>query len=137
MIVQSLSVYWASLSRLSKRLLVVSVLIFDSCLGLLFKLGLLNFVDFVLLDSLPSDFVWLLQTLQLISMGFGLVKIVFDDLKNNVILSVILAYMASEDNERASREKRVIQTRINPFTGRSMGGWPQTRKPNRDGTSSK
>ena len=65
------------------------------------------------------------------------VEIVFDDLKNNVILSVILAYMASEDNERASREKRVIQTRINPFTGRSMGGWPQTRKPNRDGTSSK
>ena len=45
--------------------------------------------------------------------------------------------MASEDNERASREKRVIQTRINPFTGRSMGGLPQTRKPNRDGTSSK
>ena len=45
--------------------------------------------------------------------------------------------MASEDDERASREKRVIQTRINPFTGRSMGGWPQTRKPNRDGTSAK
>ena len=64
-------------------------------------------------------------------------KIVFDDLKNNVILSVVLAYMASEDDERASREKRVIQTRINPFTGRSMGGWPQTRKPNRDGTSAK
>ena len=64
-------------------------------------------------------------------------KIVFDDLKNNVILSVVLAYMASEDNERASREKRVIQTRVNPFTGRSMGGWPQTRKPNRDGTSAK
>ena len=64
-------------------------------------------------------------------------KIVFDDLKNNVILSVVLAYMASEDDEKASREKRVIQTRINPFTGRSMGGWPQTRKPNRDGTSAK
>ena len=64
-------------------------------------------------------------------------KIVFDDLKNNVILSVVLAYMASEDKERASREKRVMPKRINPFTGRSMGGWPQVRKPNRDGTSSK
>ena len=90
MIVQSLSVYWASLSRLSKRLLVVSVLIFDSCLGLLFKLGLLNFVDFVLLDSLPSDFVWLLQTLQLISMGFGLVKIVFDDLPVSNLRTVLM-----------------------------------------------
>ena len=67
-------------------------------------------------------------------------KIVFDDLKNNVILTAILAYKASEDEARASREKRVLPERsINPRTGRIMRsrGWPSIRKPNRDGTSSK
>lgn len=67
-------------------------------------------------------------------------KIVFDDLKNNVILTAILAYKASEDEARASREKRVLSERsINPRTGRIMRsrGWPSIRKPNRDGTSSK
>lgn len=32
-------------------------------------------------------------------------KVVFDDLRNNAILTAILAYMASKDPERASREK--------------------------------
>ncbi|MBT3524125.1 MAG: M20/M25/M40 family metallo-hydrolase [Flavobacteriaceae bacterium] len=67
-------------------------------------------------------------------------KIVFDDLKNNVILTAILAYKASEDPDTASREKRVIPERVkNPRTGKMMRsrGWPSIRKPNRDGTSSK
>ena len=67
-------------------------------------------------------------------------KIVFDDLKNNVILTAILAYKASEDNEKASRERRILpKNSINPRTGRPMRsrGWPSVRKPNRDGTSSK
>ena len=67
-------------------------------------------------------------------------KIVFDDLKNNVILTAILAYKASEDNEKASRERRIFpKSSINPRTGRPMRsrGWPSVRKPNRDGTSSK
>ena len=67
-------------------------------------------------------------------------KIVFDDLKNNVILTAILAYKASEDNEKASRERRILpKSSINPRTGRPMRsrGWPSVRKPNRDGTSSK
>ena len=67
-------------------------------------------------------------------------KIVFDDLKNNVILTAILAYKASEDNEKASREKRILpKSSINPRTGRPIRsrGWPSVRKPNRDGTSSK
>ena len=67
-------------------------------------------------------------------------KIVFDDLKNNVILTAILAYKASEDDDKASREKRVIpESTVNPRTGRMMRsrGWPSVRKPNRDGTSSK
>ena len=67
-------------------------------------------------------------------------KIVFDDLKNNVILTAILAYKASEDNEKASRERRILpKSSINPRTGRPIRsrGWPSVRKPNRDGTSSK
>ncbi len=61
-------------------------------------------------------------------------KIVFDDVRSNVILTAILAYAASEESELVSREKRVMP--INPRTGRKMD-WPSVRKPNRDGTSIK
>jgi hypothetical protein len=67
-------------------------------------------------------------------------KIVFDDLINNVILTAILAYKASEDEDKASRERRVMpKSVINPRTGRTMRsrGWPSIRKPNRDGTLSR
>ena len=67
-------------------------------------------------------------------------KIVFDDLTNNVILTAILAYKASEDEDKASRERRIMpESVINPRTGRTMRsrGWPSIRKPNRDGTSSR
>ncbi len=57
-------------------------------------------------------------------------KIVFDDVRNNAILTAILAYMASEDPERTSREKSVLG--INPRSGQK-GVWPEPRSPNRDG----
>lgn len=57
-------------------------------------------------------------------------KIVFDDLLNNVILIASLTYMASEDPQRSSRERRVMP--INPRTGEQME-WPQQRSPNRRG----
>ena len=57
-------------------------------------------------------------------------KLVFDDLLNNVILIASLTYMASEDPERASRERRVMP--INPRTGEQVE-WPQQRSPNRRG----
>ncbi len=57
-------------------------------------------------------------------------KIVFDDLKNNVILIATLAYMASEDPEKTSREKRVMP--LHPRTGEQMT-WPEMRSPNRSG----
>ena len=57
-------------------------------------------------------------------------KIVFDDVKNNVILTAILAYMASEDPEKTSTEKSVLP--INPRTGEQLT-WPEVRQPNRDG----
>ncbi|MEX0685591.1 MAG: M20/M25/M40 family metallo-hydrolase [Balneolales bacterium] len=57
-------------------------------------------------------------------------KIVFDDVRNNVILTAILAYMASEDQETASRKKRVMPR--HPVTGKPRA-WPVTRDPNRNG----
>jgi len=57
-------------------------------------------------------------------------KLVFDDLRNNVVLIATLAYMASEDPETISREKRVMP--IDPRTGEQME-WPQMRSPERSG----
>lgn len=57
-------------------------------------------------------------------------KLVFDDLRNNVILVAVLAYMASEDPNRASNEKAVLP--INPRTGKQMA-WPVQVKANRHG----
>jgi Zn-dependent M28 family amino/carboxypeptidase len=57
-------------------------------------------------------------------------KIVFDDVRNNAILTAILVYMACEDPEKASREKAVLST--NPRTG-APGQWPQQGKATRKG----
>ena len=57
-------------------------------------------------------------------------KIVFDDVRNNAILTVILAYMASEDPSTTSREKAVL-----PFNQRTKeaGKWPEQKSPTRKG----
>lgn len=57
-------------------------------------------------------------------------KIVFDDVRNNAILTAILTYMASEDPETFPRDKAVLP--INPRTGERME-WPTPRTPNRTG----
>jgi hypothetical protein len=57
-------------------------------------------------------------------------KVVFDDVRNNAILTAILTYMVSEDAEKTSREKIVLP--INPRTGKQRA-WPTPRSPNRDG----
>ncbi|MTI87212.1 MAG: M20/M25/M40 family metallo-hydrolase [Balneolaceae bacterium] len=57
-------------------------------------------------------------------------KIVFDDVRNNVILTAILTYMASEDPESTSRVKAVLP--VNPRTGEQRS-WPTPRKANREG----
>jgi carboxypeptidase Q len=57
-------------------------------------------------------------------------KIVWDDVRSNVILTAILAYMASEDPQTTSREKSVLP--VNSRTGRPMN-WPEQTKPNRNG----
>ncbi|MEO6134165.1 MAG: M20/M25/M40 family metallo-hydrolase [Ginsengibacter sp.] len=57
-------------------------------------------------------------------------KIVFDDVRNNAILTAILVYMASEDPETTSRVKVVLP--INSRTG-EPGKWPEQRSPTRRG----
>ena len=57
-------------------------------------------------------------------------KIVFDDVRSNVILTAIMTYMASEDPETTSREKAVLP--INRRTGEQMT-WPEPRDGERRG----
>ncbi len=57
-------------------------------------------------------------------------KIVFDDVRNNAILTAILVYMACEDPEMTSREKRVMP--ISSRTGVQLE-WPSPRPANRRG----
>ncbi|SDQ20586.1 M20/M25/M40 family metallo-hydrolase [Flagellimonas zhangzhouensis] len=57
-------------------------------------------------------------------------KIIFDDVRNNAILTAILAYKASEDAEKTDREKAVLP--INKRTGEPME-WPSPRSPQRKG----
>ncbi|MBX2942632.1 MAG: M20/M25/M40 family metallo-hydrolase [Cyclobacteriaceae bacterium] len=57
-------------------------------------------------------------------------KIVFDDVRNNAILTAILAYKASEDPQKTSRVKSVLP--LDKRTGEQMT-WPEPRSPNRNG----
>lgn len=58
-------------------------------------------------------------------------KIVFDDVRNNAILTAILAYMASEDPEKTSREKATLIGKSRR-TGEPLE-WPMPRSPERNG----
>lgn len=55
-------------------------------------------------------------------------KIVFDELKNNVVLTATMAYMASEDPEFASREKRQMPENAKGETVK----WPEAKEPARN-----
>ncbi len=57
-------------------------------------------------------------------------KIVFDDVRNNAILTAILVYMACEDPAKAPNDKIVLPA--NPRTG-EPGKWPEQRSPTRKG----
>ncbi|HET7117691.1 MAG TPA: peptidase M28, partial [Hanamia sp.] len=57
-------------------------------------------------------------------------KIVFDDVRNNAIVTAIMAYMASEDPETSSRLKSILP--LNPRTG-EPGKWPEQKTPTRRG----
>lgn len=61
-------------------------------------------------------------------------KIVFDDVRNNAILTAILVYMASEDPLKTSREKSVLP--VNERTGQP-GKWPAQAPATRKGGMTK
>lgn len=56
-------------------------------------------------------------------------KLVLDDLVNNAVLVASLVYLASEDPERVSRERREVMPR-SPQTGEAMR-WPECQPPDR------
>ncbi|MFH0989655.1 MAG: M20/M25/M40 family metallo-hydrolase [bacterium] len=57
-------------------------------------------------------------------------KLVFDELKNNVVLIACLVYLASEDPQFIPRDRRVLP--VNQRTGQP-GEWPVVRDPERAG----
>jgi hypothetical protein len=57
-------------------------------------------------------------------------KIVWDDVRNNAILTAILVYMACEDPQRLPRDKSVLP--VSTRSGRP-GAWPEPRKATRRG----
>jgi carboxypeptidase Q len=57
-------------------------------------------------------------------------KVVFDDLKNNVVLTAMLAYLASEDSNTVPRTRANV---FNQFSGRA-GEWPTCQVPPRKST---
>ncbi len=57
-------------------------------------------------------------------------KIVFDDVRSNVILAAILVYMAAEDPSFFPRDKSVLP--LNPRTGEQRS-WPEPRNATRKG----
>ena len=71
--------FWNSLSIVRQRVILGFISFLDSYLGLSYGRGFLNFVDLILGGNLPSDFVWLLQTFQMICIGFYFVKILFEN----------------------------------------------------------
>ncbi len=57
-------------------------------------------------------------------------KLVFEELRNNVVLAASLAYLASEDPQFVPREKRTMP--LNPRTGEPRP-WPEVQQPQRNG----
>ncbi len=57
-------------------------------------------------------------------------KIVFDDVRNNAILTAILVYMACEDPHKTSREKAILPA--DSKTG-EPAKWPEQKSPTRVG----
>ena len=58
-------------------------------------------------------------------------KLVFDEIRSNVIVAAIMVYMACEDPEKTSNEK-TTDLPINKQTGKRMA-WPEQKKATRKG----
>jgi hypothetical protein len=56
-------------------------------------------------------------------------KVVFDDLRNNAVLTAMLTYLAAEDEQPMPRDRRTV---LQPGRG-GAGTWPQCGQPMREG----
>ena len=83
---------WEEMSRLRRRLLIAAVVSLDAIVGLLYQSGIGNGLDAILFGNLPNDMVWLGQSVQLISMGFLLVKVVFDDISHGKLRYALMVF---------------------------------------------
>ena len=82
---------WNALTQGQRRTAIALLIIIDSNIGLLYGWGLLNLIDSLAGGNVPNDMVWLLQTLESISGGFFLVKILFDDVSAGWPRSIAIA----------------------------------------------
>ena len=83
---------WQEMSRLRRRLLIAAIVSLDAIIGLLYQSGIGNGIDALLFGNLPNDMVWLGQSVKLISMGFLLVKIVFDDVPHGKLRVALMVF---------------------------------------------
>jgi len=83
---------WQEMSRIRRRLLIAAVVALDAIIGLLYQSGIGNGLDAILFGNLPNDMVWLGQSVQLISMGFLLVKVVFDDVPHGKLRYALMVF---------------------------------------------
>ena len=89
---ESIQQRWQEMSRLRRRLLIAAIVSLDAIIGLLYQSGIGNGLDALLFGNLPNDMVWLGQSVQLISMGFLLVKIVFDDVSHGKLRAAMMIF---------------------------------------------
>jgi neutral amino acid transport system permease protein len=73
-----------------RTIIFLIVLIDATILGLLSNSGTLNLLDFTLGGSLPNDMIWLIQIIQSFFGGFGLLRVIFEDMRSSNVRSVLI-----------------------------------------------
>lgn len=73
-----------------RTIIFLIVLIDATILGLLNNSGTLNLLDFTVGGSLPNDMIWLIQIIQSFFGGFGLLRVIFEDMRSSNVRSVLI-----------------------------------------------
>ena len=68
---------------LIRTIISLAILLDATVLGLLNGSGILNIIDSLLVGSIPNDMIWLVQIIQSFFGGFGLLRVVFDDMNSS------------------------------------------------------
>lgn len=69
-----------NLTSLQQKLLLFSILFFDSGIGLRYHQGIFSWIDLLLGGKIPSDLIWMMQGAEMLIAAFLLVKIIFSEL---------------------------------------------------------